>query len=247
MTVSTPLGRALAARVKPFLPYHDVPHETEGDTPAATRAAAESAMAAHRCDHYTRRPGIAPLCRQVAARLAAVGLTVDPDDGVVISGGAAEARFVTLRALGAGNTIHVPQGTRDLYRIATVAPDASLVEYTGDTPFAATPGIWIWRADGAPTVDAVAENAVVVADMLDAPQAVPGELAALATSAGVAAKLLVLGGFGTAAGLDAWNVAWFAGPNPLVAKVRGLKQAMTICTPAPGQYAALAALEGGAA
>jgi aspartate/methionine/tyrosine aminotransferase len=33
----------------------------------------------------------------------------------------------------------------------------------------------------------------------------------------------------------------------LVVKVRNLKQAMTICSPAPGQYAALAGLQGDAA
>lgn len=247
MTASTPLGRALAARVKPFLPYHDVSHETEGDTQPGTRLAVEDAMATHRCDHYTRRPGIAPLCRQVAARLADAGLTVDPDDGVVISGGTAETRFVTLRALGAGNTIQIPPGTRETYRIAAVVPDATVVEYAAETPFAGEAGIWIWRADVPMTVRTIADDAVVVVDMLDTPDMVPGLFAAMVAASGAPQKLLVLGGFGVGAGLDAWNVAWFAGPKPLVAKVRGLKQAMTICTPAPGQYAALAALEGAVA
>ena len=83
--------------------------------------------------------------------------------------------------------------------------------------------------------------------MLDADEAVPTDLEQFAPAHVPAEQLLILGGFGQDAGLDAWNVAWFAGAKPLVATVRTLKQAMTICTPAPGQYAALAIFEGGAA
>jgi aminotransferase len=64
---------------------------------------------------------------------------------------------------------------------------------------------------------------------------------------GMAERTLTLGSFANLTGLDAWQVAWFAGAKPLVVKVRNLKQAMTICSPAPGQYAALAGLQGDAA
>jgi aminotransferase len=58
----------------------------------------------------------------------------------------------------------------------------------------------------------------------------------------MAERTLTLGSFADLPGLNGWQVSWFAGPTPLVTQVRDLKQAMTICSPAPGQYAALAAL-----
>jgi aspartate/methionine/tyrosine aminotransferase len=58
----------------------------------------------------------------------------------------------------------------------------------------------------------------------------------------MAARTLTLGGFAGAPGLAAWQISWLAGPKPLLGPARDLKQAITICTTAPSQYAALAAL-----
>jgi aspartate/methionine/tyrosine aminotransferase len=201
-------------------------------------------MAEHRCDHYTRRPGIAPLCQRVAAALAGAGITVDPDEGVVIAGGARETRFVALRTLAENGRVYVPAGRVDAYRPAAMLAGATLTEYRDEEPFAAGPGVWIWQPDTPVNIHEIDAAAVIVADTLETAAFVPAALSRFADLGPGLEQLLVLGDFGEDAGLDAWNVTWFAGPNPLTAKVRTLKQAMTICTPAPGQYAALAVLEG---
>ena len=86
-----------------------------GSTSAAVRAATADAVDRHQCDHYSRRPGIAPLCQAVAAHLTALGVQTQEND-VVISGSVQEARYVALRALAVGKTVYVsragPAGVR---------------------------------------------------------------------------------------------------------------------------------------
>ncbi len=244
MTEQTPLGRAVAQRARVLQSLQPPHQDAETSTGPAVRAAVAGAMAAHRCDHYTRRPGIAPLCQRVAAALAGAGITVDPDEGVVIAGGARETRFVALRTLAEGGRVYVPAGRVDAYRPAAMLAGATLTEYRDQEPFAAAPGVWIWHPQSPIAVHEIDPAAVIIADTLETPEFVPAALSPFADFGPGLAQLLVLGDFGEEAGLEAWNVTWFASPGPLAVKVRTLKQAMTICTPAPGQYAALAVLEG---
>lgn len=251
------LGRAIAQRALQLKENGKRPDS--GNTSTAVRAAVIEAISQHRCDHYTRRPGIAPLCRAVATALAPVGIEVDPDEGVVISGGARETRFVALRTLGAAQRIFIPDGRPTPNAIAAqmppptftaylpigdLLPESTIEGYAVSEPFASRPGLWIWHSAIPVTLEDVHPDATVIADGLDAAEVVPDGLRALMDAGLAKSQMLILGAFGKSAGLAAWNVAWFAGPNPLVAKVRTLKQAMTICTPAPGQYAALATMEG---
>ena len=80
----------------------------------------------------------------------------------------------------------------------------------------------------------------VVADETGAPL---DDYTPFASLPGMAARTLTLGSFDGAPGLGALQVSWFAGPKPLLTPVRDLKQSITICTSAPSQYAALAALK----
>jgi aspartate/methionine/tyrosine aminotransferase len=57
-------------------------------------------------------------------------------------------------------------------------------------------------------------------------------------------RTLVVGSFSYLHGLASWRVGYFAGPKSIVQPVRDLKQAMTICTSAMSQYAALEAMTG---
>ena len=91
-----------------------------------------------------------------------------------------------------------------------------------------------WRAWAA------AHELSVVADETGAPL---DDYTPFASLPGMAARTLTLGSFDGAPGLGAWQVSWFAGPKPLLTPVRDLKQSITICTSAPSQYAALAALK----
>ncbi|MCB9139108.1 MAG: hypothetical protein H6642_12240 [Caldilineaceae bacterium] len=242
MSNVSPAGRAVAERVR-NLTFDPFTASSTVATSADVRDAVAEAMAEHRCDHYTRRPGIAPLCRAVAAALDAAGVAVDSDEEVVISGGPYETRYLVLRALATGKTVCLPAALVDAYRLPAQVAGATLIEWDPATPFAGEAGIWVWHPAVGPLPEAIAPDAVVLADVLDASAPAPSSLRGLA-SLHDAGRLLILGAFGTESGLAAWNVAWFAGGKRLTAEVGALKQAMTICTPAPGQYAALAVLEG---
>jgi aspartate/methionine/tyrosine aminotransferase len=59
-----------------------------------------------------------------------------------------------------------------------------------------------------------------------------------------AQRTVVVGSFARLHSLAAWRVGYFAGVRSLVMPVRNLRQAMTICTSAMSQYAALEAITG---
>ena len=59
-----------------------------------------------------------------------------------------------------------------------------------------------------------------------------------------AERTLIVGSFSRLHDLASWRVGYFAGPKEIAQPVRDLKQAMTICTSAMAQYAALEAMTG---
>jgi aspartate/methionine/tyrosine aminotransferase len=216
---------------------------SHGSTNAAVRAATAEAVDRHLCDHYTRRPGIAPLCQAVAAYLTARGLPTHEND-VVISGSVQEARYVALRSLAVGKIVYILAEDAAPYAPALQFAGASAVilESPDELPDAAD-GLLLVAA-GAPGYEELARRVAksklaVVADETAAPLGGDTPFAALPE---MAARTLTLGSFAGAPGLDAWQVSWFAGPKSLLTPVRDLKQSITICTSAPSQYAALAAL-----
>ena len=57
-------------------------------------------------------------------------------------------------------------------------------------------------------------------------------------------RILTIGSFSTAYAMSGWRVGYFSAPEDLINAMSDLKVAMSICTSAISQYAALAALEG---
>jgi aspartate/methionine/tyrosine aminotransferase len=213
------------------------------DTSAAVRAAAADAVDRHLCDHYTRRPGIAPLCKAVAAHLTTLGAPTHEND-VVISGSVQEARYVALRSLAVGKTVYILAEDPTPYAAALAFAGATVVvvESSDDLPAGADGLLLVTAAvpGHAEIAARVAQgNLAVVADETAAPL---GGYTPFAAQAAMAPRTLTLGSFAGAPGLDAWQVSWFGGPKALLTPVRDLKQSITICTSAPSQYAALAAL-----
>ncbi len=255
MTTS-PLLQAVAQRAQRWI--HEAPsmplNSTAVESSIAVRQAVIEAMARHDCDHYARRPGIAPLCRAVAQRLAAKDLVVDPDDGVVITGGVAETRFVAVRALAAEQSLYILAESLGRYRVAA--------EFAGATLHVVNPNVELPTANGGvflTTSHSIQSQAVlarlaqwvetsnltVIADEIGFDLlSESSSIRPFASLPGMAERTLTLGDFSSLQGSDVWQVAWFAGSKKVSAKVRNLKQAMTICSPAPGQFAALASLKG---
>lgn len=239
------------------LPDADSAGAGPGSTPDWVRQATVDAMQHHRCDHYTRRPGLAALCQKVAEMLAGRGIDVDPDTGVLITGSRQEARFVSLRSLAPGKTVFVPGPVPPTYGAAIDFGGATAhpIDPHGDLPVTSrgllvipTPHHVSGRTLDPATFErlagwAMAADMILVADHTEAgPMTSETSLRAVAALPEMAPRTVILGSFATP-GLSAWQVSWVAGPANLVTTVRDMKQAMTICTPAPGQYAALAGFQ----
>jgi aspartate/methionine/tyrosine aminotransferase len=226
-----------------------------GNTSTAVREAAAEAVGRHLCDHYTRRPGIAPLCQAVASHLTALGVNMHEND-VVVSGSVEEARYVALRSLAVGKTVYLFVPATEPYAAGLNFAGAASVMLSEEedlpNPSAGGPALLLIanpQPASAQWADAQMQRLAqwaadhdlpVIADETGAPRDGYTPFAALP---GMAQRTLTLGGFAGAPGLAAWQVSWFGGTKPLLTPVRDLKQSITICTSAPSQYAALAALE----
>lgn len=259
----TALARAAAQRGRAWLESsNDAPIDwsdelSRGTTTDAVREAAIAALHEHLGDHYVRRPGIAPLCNAVAEYLASDDIAVDANNGVVISGGMQEARFVAVRALAPGHTIWMPRPAPlplfdDAARFAGATielfdPAEEPRAASGDLLIFANPNPATGQVYDDATLARLAQwassaNLTVIADETAAPFVrAGGAFRRFATLPDMADRTLTLGSFAGTPGLAAWHVAWFAGPKTLATKARDLKQSMTICSPALSQYAALAA------
>ncbi len=243
------IGRAVAKRAQRWLdaPLAEI-NDATGSTSESVRAAVQKAMSDHLCDHYTRRPGIAPLCKAVAAELSSRGLATVTDD-VVITGGVAEARYVAIQTLSTGKPVFVHHPRMDAVKAILALTNAEPQPLDlADLPDA--PGALLVVDSATVSGDeraqlaewAAAHDVTVIADESDTSIFSDATYQPFAAQPGLAERTLTLGGFSAAPGLAAWSVGWFSGPKALSAKVRDLKQAMTISSPAPAQYAALAAL-----
>jgi aspartate/methionine/tyrosine aminotransferase len=267
MEPTTALGRAVAERARAWLE----PLENEaliemgggmiaGTTPQRVRAGVSDAVQRHLTDHYTRRPGIAPLGRVVADQLNAAGVAVDADKDVVIAGGVQESRFVALRSLAAGRTVYLPlPALVDDYAVPARFAGSEVVTFELTDELPAAPNGLLVLVDPNPVTGQALDEAnaarlarwVIEQDMLVVADASAAALLRaevayrlFASRDGMAERTLTIGSFADIPGLASWNVAWFGGARKLTAKARDLKQAMTICSPAASQYAALSGIDG---
>ena len=225
-----------------------------GSTSPALRASTIDAIEHHLCDHYTRRPGIAPLCRAVALSLTAAGAPID-ENLVTICGGVAEARYVAVRALAVGQPVYLPLPAPAVYNAGLDFAGASVhhLDLSGELP-PAHGGVLILSNPNPVTGQviepavlqrlaawAAAANLTVIADESVGPVRPDAPFVRFASLPDMADRTLTIGSFAEAPGLGAWHVSWIAGAKRVFTPVRDLKQSITICTAAASQYAALAA------
>lgn len=202
--------------------------------------------------HYTARPGIPELRAAVRERLLAAGLGGAGE--VVITAGREEALFVALAG--------AREAARDGGRLGGRAPGEGrvLLPAAGarDPAFLAACGVLDLRPT---TVAGDPATGVAAVALLDAPEAVASSEEAPSSEAdGGALPILDLGdglarlapgalggvGAGTVlvGSLDGWpalagfRVGFFFAPTAVLPRLRGLKQAISICTAAPSQRAA---------
>jgi aspartate/methionine/tyrosine aminotransferase len=219
--------------------------------------------------HYTTRPGLTEL-RQATADLLhdLSGISVAGAGGVLITCGEAEGLYVALRTLlGPGDQVLTvaPVTTSDLALLASL--DAGVVAVPAGDPHdpqldeaalaaASTENcrVLMLRTPGPTGVPLPAASLRLLAGLaqsrglavvtIETGQASyhAGHRPGLAAHLDPATPFVVIGEFGTPWGLEAWRVGYLAGSQDLVAPMTELKQALTICSPAVSQFAALAAI-----
>lgn len=246
----------------------------ELDWPAAPHIARATIAALDRGEtHYTDRTGIAPLREAVAARcLAEDGVGYAARGEVLICGGGHEALFVAIQMLvepgdevlvpdpaprsiaegvrlAGGTPVTVPTAAADEFALTAAAVRGALSPRTRVLIFAspATPTGGVTTGGELAALAAVARdyNLRVIVDetyrqlVFDGP---PQQ--SLAALPGMRERTVVVGSFSSRYAMAGWRAGYVVGPAALLRPITLMKQALTICSPAPSQWAALAALTG---
>lgn len=223
--------------------------------------------------HYTDRPGIAPLRARLAESIRSRhGLELRPDN-VVVSSGALEGTFaaiwVGLFGIDRGTLVTADPANAALPRLACLAGARNRLAATSAADGFRLRADAVGRAlDGGAQLlvigspDPTSGAAITSSDLaaigelaerhdltvvLDeslarlAPESAPA--ATLRDAPRLADRTVVIGSFSHDAGLAAWRVGYFAASTEAFARMRSLKQALSICSPSVSQYAALGSLD----
>ncbi len=223
--------------------------------------------------HYTTRSGLPALVQAVARKLESEqGFTVDPATEVVISCGGREGVFIALQVLAQPGTEVLVPALRPAFvdeAIRLAGGDVVAVPLLADDGFLMTADrirqalgpksrVLLLRNPADPTgadipagemariAELVQEHdlTVIADESLD--ESLDGDLrhTSIVSFPEAAQRTVVVGSFSRLHALAGWRVGYFAGVRSLVTPVRNLRQAMTICTSAMSQYAALEAVTG---
>ena len=259
--------------VTPALPVIDL-GAGELDRRTAPHIIAAVAEALDRGEtHYTARPGIAPLRHALAARLAAEsGVAYDPQSEILISSGGQEGLFVAVQMLvrpgdavlladpgyptygdavrlAGGVCVPVPVDPSAGVGLTAAVIEARLtprtrllVLVTPDNPTGAV----IERAEMAKIAAlAVRHDFLVLFDEIYKAFLFDGaEHVNIAAFPGMRARTVIVGSFSKEYAMTGWRVGYVAGEAHLIQPITDLKLALSICSAAPSQWAALAALTG---
>jgi aspartate/methionine/tyrosine aminotransferase len=216
--------------------------------------------------HYTTRPGVTPLREAIAERLTADGFPASADSVLVTNGGA-EALYIALQMLLAPSRRMVVAGP-------VPANVVAMIRFIGAEPVLLPCGVESRFYPSADTVAAADGSSLLLASPSPVTGLVlsPSEMEAMITMAverhmtvvldrslttalydpalarfgdsELGANLVTIGSFSAGYGLAGWRVGWLSAPPETMKLFRELKQAMSICTTAVSQFAALAVLEG---
>lgn len=189
--------------------------------------------------HYTTRPGITELRSSIGGEIHKRGGPDRGADSVIVTHGEGEAFFVTLLGLGLGAESMVVvvgdchhRGLLDLLSIEVVGPadpkarDAQAVyRELGES-----------IGDSAPVVGEGCFEILSLGDLLFSERAGEADLSS------VSEHTVVVGHFDSLQGLRQFRMAYVAGPPELVKRIQTWKQALSICSAAPSQRAAMFAI-----
>ena len=198
--------------------------------------------------HYTTRPGIIDLRRRIAERIEQIGGgSLDPLGSVLITAGEREALFVTLLGLGlrpGARVVAVDQGGchEGLMRLLGL----QVIEPTdrrrqGDVVYreiTCQEGLW-------PSTGKV--NCVEIynlrSQLTERPAAGEEGRAGEEIGSSLGAQTVLTGNLHGLIGMDSFRVGFAAGPPSTMKPIMVWKQALSICTAAPSQHAAIHSLD----
>jgi aspartate aminotransferase len=239
----------------------DLTRAADPAPPPAVTAAAHAALDRGET-HYTARPGIPQLCAALAARSAGEGFPADASSVVVTNGGS-EALYIALQSVaqpGSRVLLAGPVAPKIPKMIAFIGATPIQVDNTAASPTAATidgydadilllaspspiTGVAIPPDELARIVRWAGEqNIAVILDRSLAWCCYDPALAHFPDSE-LGATVLTTGSFSLAYEMAGWRAGYFTAPAQHAGSMLELKQAMSICTSAISQFAALAALE----
>jgi aspartate/methionine/tyrosine aminotransferase len=250
-------------RLVPASDVIDLTSAEPAPTPAHIGRAAQQALDQGET-HYTDASGVQPLRAAVAEHLELLGFPVEPESIGVTNGGT-EAVYITLQvALKPGDAALVvePMSPHIVDMIDFIGATPRRVETPAANGFVPDPAALenanaraLLVASPSPVTGkripdnelerlistARKQDMTVILDLSYAagqyePRPVTFENAKLAE------EIVLTGSFSTAHGLSGWRVGFFSAPAADRALLHGLKTAMSICTTAVSQFAAVAAL-----
>ncbi len=248
--------------------------DDELDQPTAEHIVQATIDALNRGEtHYTDRVGIIPLRKAVAARIAAEdGLEYNPQGEVLICGGGREALFVATQMiikpgdevlvaipapnsfvehvrLAGGVPITVPTRAEDGFALKAEAVAAALTPRTRvllfSSPNAPTGGVTTGGDLAAIAALACEHDLTVIWDETYRPFVFDGATQEnIATLPGMRERTAIVGSFSARYAMAGWRIGYVLAPARLLHPIVMMKQALTICSAALAQWAAVAALTG---
>jgi aspartate/methionine/tyrosine aminotransferase len=181
--------------------------------------------------HYTSRPGVPALRAAIAATLAARGFPLaDHEAHIVVTAGVDEALTVAGLAHRGARVIVEPGADRATAVLTALGLEVSARDADGGH----APPAFVYSTTGRGTCPA---DQLVVHDLgaslwsADPPRFSPAD-----------AQTIAIGSLDGLDGLASFRVGFAAGPAAVIARLRSWKQALSICTAAPSQRAAIGAL-----
>ena len=268
----TSMGRALAGRVlnhigpsgtTPASPALDLTTAAPAATPTHIGQAAKAALEQGET-HYTDASGIPQLRAAVARQLDNLGFTI-ASENIGVSNGGTEAVYIALQvALKPGDRAAViePMSRHMVDMITFIGAEPVRVKVAPEKGFLPDPAAIealdaraLLIASPSPVsgrripnghleeivAAARARDISVILDLSYADGIYTPEPVRLSDPQ-LAEEIVLTGSFSTAHGLAGWRVGYFSSPSADRALLQGLKTAMSICTTAVSQFAAVAAL-----
>jgi len=216
--------------------------------------------------HYTTRPGVVPLREAIAERLTADGFPASADTVLVTNGGA-EALYIALQMLLArsrrmvivgpvpanvvamirfvgADPVLIPTGAESRFyqnADAVAAADGSSLLLTSPSPVT---GLTLSPGEMEAMISVAIDRGMTVVLDRSLTTALYDPTLARFGDSELGARLVTIGSFSSGYGLAGWRVGWLSAPPETMKLFRELKQAMSICTTAVSQFAALAVLDG---